>query len=165
MIKNGIIIYRTKNLRKLKTYRILLLYTNKIEISFLLISMGVFKMFKKGKSGNDIGRPIEPREVQLAKTLNREFVASKMTELLRKPLSELQEISQDFDEQAIDCWLAKIITMGISMGDAVRLNFMFDRIIGKVTEIKEVQILEPFRIESRKGETIELGMRNIKDVD
>ena len=122
-------------------------------------------MFKKGKSGNEIGRPIEPKEVQLAKTLNREFVASKMTELLRKPLSELQEISQDFDEQAIDCWLAKIITMGISTGDAVRLNFMFDRIIGKVTEIKEVQILEPFRIESREGKTIELGMRNMKDVE
>ena len=120
-------------------------------------------MFKKGKSGNDIGRPIEPKEVQLAKTLNREFVASKMTELLRKPLSELQEISQDWDEQAIDCWLAKIITMGVATGDAIRLNFMFDRIIGKVTEIKEVQILEPFRIESREGKTIDLGMRNKND--
>ena len=120
-------------------------------------------MFKPGKSGNEVGRPKEPKELTLAKSLNKEFVRQKMTEMLQKPLHELIEMSQAWDEQAIDCWLAKIIAVGIQNGDPMRLNFMFDRIIGKVTEVKEVQIAKPFRIESRKGDTIELGMGDVKD--
>ena len=66
---------------------------------------------------------------------------------------------------AIDCWLAKIIVMGVTTGDQVRLNFMFDRIIGKVSEVKEIQINKPFKVESLAGDrTIELGMTNNEEI-
>ena len=119
---------------------------------------------KKGR-GNPLGKPRLPAELSLAKKLSKEFVRVKLTEMLQKPMHELVDICQDYDMNAIDCWLAKIIVMGVTTGDQVRLNFMFDRIIGKVSEVKEIQINKPFRVESLAGDrTIELGMTNHEEI-
>lgn len=85
--------------------------------------------------------------------------------MLRKPFGDLKDILQDNDHlETIDIWLAKIIVMGITQGDHVRLNFMFDRLIGKVTEVKEVKVSQPFMIESLDGnKTITLGTDEVRD--
>jgi hypothetical protein len=103
-------------------------------------------------------------ELKLAKKINKEFVREKLTSMLRKPMFELAEIAKDDLASGMDAWLAKIITIGVQHGDHARLNFMFDRIIGKVTEVKEIQIAKPFMIESHDGsKTITLGTDEVSD--
>jgi hypothetical protein len=121
--------------------------------------------WRKGQpSANPKGRPKAPEEVRLAKKLSKEFVRVKLTEMLHKTVDELKAIMQDGSMQSIDVWLSRIIVMGITTGDHHRLNFMFDRIIGKVTEIKEIQISKPFMIESLDGSrTITLGTDEVSD--
>ena len=111
------------------------------------------------------GRKPAPPELLIAKKINKEFVQGKLTEMLRKPFGDLKNLLQDNDHlETIDIWLAKIIVMGITQGDHVRLNFMFDRLIGKVTEVKEVKVSQPFMIESLDGnKTITLGTDEVRE--
>jgi len=99
-------------------------------------------------------------EVKFARKLNRAFVEMKITEMLRRPLKDLKALLLDDDMESIEHFLAKIIVIGIDRGDPVRLNFLFDRVIGKVTDVREVKTVSPFLIESHDGDkTITLGAK------
>ena len=109
---------------------------------------------------NKGGRPRVPVEVKFARKLNRAFVEMKITEMLRRPLKDLKALLLDDDMESIEHFLAKIIVIGIDRGDPVRLNFLFDRVIGKVTDVREVKTVSPFLIESHDGDkTITLGAK------
>ena len=106
----------------------------------------------------------KPEELKIALKLSKEFVRAKLTELLMKPMHEIHDLSLDYDNMGMDVWLAKIIAIGVKEGDHQRLNFMFDRLIGKVTEVKEIRQVQPFAIESFSGDkTITLGMDEVTE--
>lgn len=88
--------------------------------------------FKKGESGNPKGLKKIPDFVKVVQQYSREIVEIKIAELMQKPLDEIKDMSVDHERQALDVFLAKIITMGVVEGDYQRLNFLFDRTIGKV---------------------------------
>ncbi len=116
-------------------------------------------VFKKGEITNPKGRPKTPDDIAFAKELNKAFVEVKIGELLRKSINELEVLLRDKDKESIDHFIGRIIINGIVTGDHRRLNFLFDRIIGKVTEKVDVQLPAPFLVESIDGETIECGMK------
>lgn len=119
-------------------------------------------VFKKGQSGNPKGRQKKPPEIAFAQKLSREFVQLRLTHFLRLPLDELQDVLKDKKRESVDHFIARIIVMGIIKGDHIRLNFMFDRLIGKVTEKVEISKPEPFIIEGVNGERIEMGVKDLK---
>ena len=116
--------------------------------------------FKKGENNNPKGRPRIPDEILFARSLNKSFVEVKITELLRKSVKELEQLLKDKDKESIDHFIGRIILIGIVKGDPTRLNFLFDRVIGRVTEKIDVKVPKPFLIESLDGDkTVECGMK------
>jgi hypothetical protein len=50
-------------------------------------------------------------------------------------------------------YIARILVKGISEGDTQRLNFLFDRLIGKVKEVKEITTPKPTVMKLLDGKT------------
>ena len=120
--------------------------------------------FKKGEVANPKGRPKVPEEIRMMKKFNREWVEVHITEMLKKSVTEIEEILKNKDHMSIDHFIARIILMGIIKGDSMRLNFLFDRVIGKVTNVEEIKISKPFMIESLDGnKTITLGSDEVRE--
>ena len=114
---------------------------------------------QEGENGrNPTGKNgMRTSELVLAKSLSREWVELKLVELLQKDMDEIEAVLDDRKRQVFDHWIAKIITKGIQEGDYRRLDFIMDRLIGKVTEKKEISVPKPTIIRRRNGETVELG--------
>ena len=111
-------------------------------------------------------KPIVYDEVKICKKINKKIVEAKLAEILQKPMHMIREIALDDEMSGLDHWIAKIITVGVQHGDHYRLNFIFDRMIGKVTEVEEVIQVQPFAIESFSGDkTITLGMDEVTEND
>jgi hypothetical protein len=114
----------------------------------------------------DKSKPVIYDEVKICKKINKKIVEAKLAEILQKSMHVIREIALDDEKSGLDHWIAKIITVGVQHGDHQRLNFMFDRLIGKVTEVKEIRQVQPFAIESFAGDkTITLGMDEVKEDD
>lgn len=120
-------------------------------------------LFKKGQSGNPSGRPKLPEDVVEGRKLNKIEVARIFNRLINMPATELKDVLTNPDTKAMELIVGKIIAEGIKHGDAARLNFILDRMIGKVVdkvelsgEIKnEVTVVDKDvneRIKSIKGE-------------
>lgn len=88
----------------------------------------------KNETDNKGGRPSTPKEVRVLRRFSKEVVGLRLEEMMRKTLPELKEMLQDHTLPSMDLWLARIILKGIANGDTARLNFMFDRTIGKVKD-------------------------------
>ena len=72
---------------------------------------------------------------------------------------------KDNDMPAIEAWVAQVFLQGIIEADHVRLNFLLDRTIGKVTEKVEVKLPKPMMIERPGGGTVLLGHSEDKIID
>ncbi len=82
---------------------------------------------------------------------------AKLAEFLKLPFNELEAIVKDLSKPCMDLWIARIVLIGIKSGDQIRLNFMFDRLIGKVTDKVEVDNKRPVMIHYSSGESVYLG--------
>ena len=120
---------------------------------------GKGKPFKKGHAGGP-GRPKMPPEIRAAANLTMAEARAKLSGYLKLSLDELSVIVKDRSKPAMDIWIATIVFMGIKHGDQQRLNFMFDRLIGKVTEKVELSHVEPTIIEFTDGRKVVMGMED-----
>ena len=115
--------------------------------------------YKKGESGNKSGRPKEnlTDDVKVLRDLSKGFVETKIAAAMQRTIKELSEVYKDPNSQSIDVAISSIMIQS-AQGNYKALNFLFDRVIGRVVEKIEVQNPEPFVIRSLDGETITLGM-------
>ena len=88
----------------------------------------------------------------------------KMVEYLNKSRQELMLIYQNDMMPAVDHMLAGIILKCMTDGDYNKLNFMLDRIVGKVRQEVEHVVVKPTFIEriDGKGPSIEIGVEEIE---
>lgn len=121
------------------------------------------KPIKKGEVRNKGGPKKKPEEIKVFEKINREFVELKITEFLRKKKKELKEILNDEDREALDHFMASIVLKGVYEGCYRRMEFLFNRLIGKVVERYEYTPPEPFIIEGTQGQRVQLGMREQKN--
>lgn len=105
------------------------------------------------------GRPSHPPDIKAASNLSMAEARAKLTEYLKLTMPELEAAMKDRTKQAMDLWIIRIVLLGIKNGDHIRLNFMFDRLIGKVTEKVEVKKLQPIVIEYPNGEQTYIGAK------
>lgn len=89
-------------------------------------------MFKKGESGNPSGRPALPPELNKAINMTRKDVMELLVKYLYKPVDEIALIADDETSSAKDAVVCKIIHEAVKRGDEKKLEFLFNRIIGKV---------------------------------
>ncbi len=90
------------------------------------------KDWVKGQSGNPKGRPPVPEHLRIARKMNK----AKFQEILQKyihcSVGELKETLLDPKSTAIELSVVKILHESILKGDQKRLEFILDRLIGKV---------------------------------
>ena len=120
--------------------------------------------FVKGVSGNPAGRPKSEttKNIEILQDLSRTYVECRISNVMQMTVNELIKLAKDPEAQAIDVAIASIMINSVK-GDYRALNFLFDRVIGKVVDKVDFKMPEPFIIKSLKGSTTTMGMREIDE--
>lgn len=104
--------------------------------------------FKKGQSGNPSGRPKMPRELLEAKRLTQAKFIELTNKYLHKTKEEIAASAKDPATPALEIMIASIIGRAITQGDHQRLNFILDRMVGKVADKVEQHVVNHDSVES-----------------
>lgn len=129
----------------------------------MIIAKGRKTGGKNFKPGHGIGRPANPPEIKAASNLSMAEARAKLTEYMKLTMVELEAAMKDRTKEAMDLWIIRIVLLGIKNGDHIRLNFMFDRLIGKVTEKIEHKGAVPVLIDYGDGTSTYLGSKPKED--
>ncbi len=81
------------------------------------------------------GRPKLPQEIRQATQYTKAMILEAMNKLLSVDKSELQAIMEEPTTPTLELIVGSIIVNAIKHGDPSRLNFLLDRIIGRVKDI------------------------------
>lgn len=98
------------------------------------------KPYKPGQSGNPSGKPGLPKEVRKAKNTNRITLEKTLNEFLTLDREELQKRLQNPKATMLELAVGTIVAKAAKDGDQIRLNFILDRLLGKVAEKVEQKI-------------------------
>lgn len=122
------------------------------------------KPWKKGQSGNPSGVTALPRDVLEAKKTNRVSLERTLNEFLMLNRLELQKRLQNQSATMLELAVGTIVAKAAKDGDQIRLNFILDRLIGKVKDQVKVEIEhKPTIIIGIDGAPdIHLGMEQLK---
>lgn len=113
--------------------------------------------FKPGQSGNPNGRPKLPDDIRQIRKVNKTEIERVMNKFLSMTKSEISQLVNDQDTPALEIMLASIIVKATTHGDHQRLNFILDRLVGKVKDVVQVELPKPTVIERLDGSSVELG--------
>jgi hypothetical protein len=102
--------------------------------------------WQAGQSGNPNGRVKFPPDVKKARTLNLVEATRALNKYIYMTREELLEAANSPETVALDLMIIRVIVESGKTGDHHRLGFLFDRLIGKVTEKAEVKMPVPTRI-------------------
>lgn len=120
------------------------------------------KDFKPGHNQPGPGRPPHSKELRAASKLTRTTLEATLSRFLSMRMEDLEKALSDPKTPILELLIGKILQRGIEEGDSRRLNFLLDRLIGRVIDKVEYVPPEPFIIQGRNGEEITLGMKNMK---
>jgi hypothetical protein len=110
--------------------------------------------WKKGQSGNPKGKPKRDPDVIAATKLTRENVERAISKYLKCSYEDLKKLIAEKKGQNVELIIARIIEKAISSADYQGMNFLLDRLIGKVKDKVEVTKHEPVIIEMKSGDQI-----------
>ncbi len=96
--------------------------------------------FKPGVSGNPAGRPKTREDLKQVKLLSQDDVSRIMQKMLDMKIIDLDHMVNDPDTPAMELMIAKIMHKAMIEGDQARLDFLFNRVIGKVLDKKEIEV-------------------------
>lgn len=99
--------------------------------------------FKPGQSGNPSGRTKLPEEIKQAQKLSKVSMYAALNKFLHWPLEDLEKFCADKSNPVMEMIIAKILVGAHKNGDHMRLNFIFDRLIGKVSDKVEHKLPKP----------------------
>lgn len=100
----------------------------------------------KGQSGNPAGSKL-PEDIKEGRKINRMEVERVFNKLMNAAKDELISIGNDPKTPILEAITARVMAKAYNQGDHQRLNFLLDRLVGKVKETIEhvgpkVRILE-----------------------
>jgi len=99
--------------------------------------------WKPGQSGNPKGKPPTPKDLRDARKLNAIEVSRILNKFSNLTTDELREKMMSLDTPALELMIGKVMLECMKSGDDKRLNFILDRMVGKVTEKMEVKLPKP----------------------
>lgn len=99
--------------------------------------------FKPGQSGNPEGRPKLPEDLKKARKLNQIEVGRIINRFMNISVKAIEIETAEPSTTALEAMIGKIIIEAHKFGDYSRVNFLFDRMIGKVTEKVEHKLPKP----------------------
>jgi hypothetical protein len=103
------------------------------------------------------GRPPMPPEIREARKMNQNEVARLINRLINLSEAEVQAIQDDKTAPMLDRMIAGIVLVASLKADFFRLNFLFDRGVGRVTEKIKIERPKPTVIKYKDGSTVVLG--------
>lgn len=122
------------------------------------------KPYKPGVSGNPSGRPQLPEDLKKARKLNQIEVGRLINKYMNMSVNEIKDETEDLGTTALESMIGRIIIEAQKFGDYSRVNFLFDRMIGKVTEKVEHKMPTP-TVLKLIGEDAAILLGNSKEED
>lgn len=114
--------------------------------------------WKPGQSGNPNGPKPLPPDLQKVKKLSRGFFERLMTKYLELSPAALKKELKKPQARAVDHIIGNIVLKAIEGGDEKKMEFLLNRLIGKVTDKVEIEIPKPFVVEKLEGGVVEAGV-------
>jgi hypothetical protein len=125
---------------------------------------GPGRPFKAGNPGGP-GRPPKSKEEKAASKLTRTKAEEILNRVSAMGESELTELIQSSTATVLEKMVARVCEQALSEGDQRRIDWLFDRLIGKVKEVKEIQLPTPTYVHRfGSDEVIELGSEMVKEL-
>jgi hypothetical protein len=121
--------------------------------------------FKPGQVTNPKGGPGLPRDLKEARKLNQLELERVMNRFFFSPRYVLKQVMDDPEAPMIELIGASIIHESFAKACHYRLEFLLNRLIGKVQDRIEVKTPEPYIIRKTDGGEIELGAKPKEDED
>ena len=121
--------------------------------------------FKKGVSGNPNGRPPVAIELKYGKFFTVDELKRHITNHFRMPYEELLVRMQDTSLPAVEHILMATIASAIEKGDISKAEYLFMRILGRVTEKLELSHPEPVAIHRANGDIIDLDVKKVDEIE
>lgn len=112
--------------------------------------------FEAGNPGGP-GRPKIPEDLKMARRLNKLELEKLLNKFLFMTPDEMTQRIQSSDVTAIEAMIGSIIIKAVKDGDQQRLNFILERLIGKVKDQIDLTVVKPFIIKRPNGELVEMG--------
>jgi hypothetical protein len=119
--------------------------------------------FKPGQIANPNGAPRVPEEVKIARQLSQNQLILIFNKLLHMTGAELKAHWNNPETPVFERIVAKILNQADVLGDHHRLDFILNRLIGKVTEKVDVKLPTATIIKRVDGSEIELGAKYIEE--
>lgn len=119
---------------------------------------------KNFQPGNTFGkgRPLIPEDLKQVRTLKKDEAERLIIMLMSYTTAELRKVIGNEKTPAMHKLIAKIILKGVLHGDSQRMEFLFNRTIGRVLEKIEHTIPTPFVIRKPNGD-LEMGIKDPED--
>lgn len=86
-------------------------------------------LFKPGQSGNPNGRPPKPKELDDCTPMEIKLLIWRFWKTKR---ADLEAIVENAETPAGEAYMANVMLKGIKDGDPVRLDYLLNRLIGRV---------------------------------
>ena len=96
------------------------------------------KPFKKGQSGNPLGRSLENPEMKKLKNLTEAEMVEVGSLVVKGTIKQLRAIKDDPNASALKCMMAAVAIKTISTGNPQALDILLNRLVGKAKERVEV---------------------------
>lgn len=114
--------------------------------------------FLKGHPCLGAGRPPKDPAFKEVHKLTKHQVEQCLIHFLKMDVTELEEIVKDKSRTVMEHMVGRIALAAMANGDHGRLNFLLERIIGKVTEKVEHSTPKPTIIEMSTGQVMQVGI-------
>lgn len=100
------------------------------------------------------GRPLIPDDLKNVKKVTTEQAERLITRLMEMNEVELKALCKDPATPAMHVIIGNIILKGMSGGDTQRMEFLFNRTIGRVLDKVQISTTTPFVIKKPDGSIV-----------